>query len=82
MGINHTKEKEKQIIYPTVAPVDQTTGMRAIPCAILVESVNSPIMLLMTPTLPFNSPARQRLHKIIGKLQRNMLISYLMTRAV
>ncbi|KAJ6461043.1 hypothetical protein C8R45DRAFT_1179808 [Mycena sanguinolenta] len=42
----------------SVAPVDQTTGMRAMPCAMFVESVISPMMLLTTPTFGFNSPAR------------------------
>lgn len=42
--------------------------MRANPCAMLVESVSSPIILLMTPLLPLSIPQIQRL---FGSLYRN-----------
>jgi hypothetical protein len=67
MGLKDLSEELADNINYTdaiVAPDAQMRGNIAIPCAILVESVNSPIMLLITPTLPFNSPAMHRLQKI------------------
>lgn len=54
--------------YPKKPPKHHVMGMRANPCAMLVESVSSPITLFMTPLLPFSIPQIQRL---IGPLYRN-----------
>jgi hypothetical protein len=51
--------------YPTETPSAHVTGISAKACAMLVESVNSPIMLFMTPVFPLSSPLRHRLFSFV-----------------
>ena len=49
--IQHSRRRKiDKIWYPRVAPVAHTTGIKAKPSARLVESVNSPMVLFMTPS--------------------------------
>jgi len=90
------EDVKKWFRYPIIAPIENTTGIRANPliqdclelvidstvpikikpCAMLVESVNSAIMVFMTPIFPFNKPARHRLFNKITLFN----IEYLKTR--
>ena len=47
--------------YPRVQPVVQTSDSKANASALFVESVKSPMVLLITPTFPLRRPVRHRL---------------------
>jgi hypothetical protein len=49
--------------HPNDNPTAQAIGNKANPCAIFVESVNSPSMLFMTPVFPLSAPVMQRLSR-------------------
>lgn len=55
--------------YPIVAPMLQTMGRKANPCARLVSSVSSPSIDFKTPTFPFSRPTRDRLATRAGKVR-------------
>ena len=66
--------------HPIVAPTAHTSGMSPEAWALFVESVSSPIMLLVTPMFPLSRPAMQRLLEGSATVDCEGILEYLTTR--